>query len=313
MAVEIPTVDTVLVSPNRGSPQVTFRTKMDQFLDDLPDAVVEMNSSFTAMNEAGALIESQAEDVATKQALATAAATSASASANSALLAPGTNATSTDTRTIATVVGAGVISATMTPGKLYIPGQTMFMAAAPPNAANRLVFDLLTYNSLSGAFTGVIVSYAGSGEFSSWNLGLTSSIALPMATKEDLWAGTDTGKVVTAAVLRAAEEWQLLTAVGSTITWNPAIHGWNAYAVLAPGSQTLAITTAGLQPGRAYQFQPIQRASGSASTLIQPSALKYGLAGTPVLSTTVNAREVIRFVPLDAACTYLDAKFTKAA
>lgn len=309
MAVEIPTIDPPVNPPSRGSPGPIFRPIADAFMQRWPAQINQLRVTVQAMNAAGELIEQQAADATAAKVASANAAALANAAAASALGAPGTYATSADTRSIAAVAAAGVISGAMSAGKLYIPGLTLLQAPPAPNAANQIIYRLETYNPANGDFTGTVISSQGSGTFSNWNIGLTSSILLPIASKEDVWAGTDNGKVVTSYVRAEANKIQPLTDAPN-INWNAATQGFHVKVVL--GGNRIVATPTGMREGEYYAYFPVQPATGGPRTNVLPAVWDFGQAGTPTLSTGANKMDAVRLQCVDAATQACKATFVKA-
>lgn len=106
-------------------------------------------------------------------------ATAAAASANSALNAPGTNATSTTSLAISVASK----SLTIQTGKAYVIGQTLNIASAA-NPANFMAGQVTAYNSGTGALVVNATQIGGSGTFTDWvvSMGAIVSSTLPSQT-----------------------------------------------------------------------------------------------------------------------------------
>lgn len=119
---------------------------------------------------------------------------------------------------------------------------------------------------------------------------------LSYATASDIWAGTDTGKIVTAKVLRDAQVPQTLAA-SATPAWNAAL-GFNAKITLT--ANTTFQTPTNLVEGLTYVLRVKQDATGG-RTGSYTSAFNFGADNPPTLSTAANAEDVLTFLCVDAA------------
>lgn len=100
---------------------------------------------------------------------AAAAAASATASAQSAVLSPGTNATSTTSLTIS----AGSKTLTIQTGKLFAVGQFVLIASAA-SPQNFMLAQITSHDSNTGALAVSVSSTEGSGTFASWVISLST-------------------------------------------------------------------------------------------------------------------------------------------
>lgn len=288
--------------PSRSDLPAVFVPKADAFIASLPQFVTETNA-------VGAEVTTLAQGTATDRGLAQAAATAAGvassaaqAAALTAVNAPGTKAASTTNMTI----GTGAQPFTMTAGKDFGLGQTVVIAkrSAP---ADRMIGPLTAYDPVTGISSVLVDTIFGSGAASDWEISLSPPGAIPIATKEDIWAGTDFAKAITAAVQAAADVFQPLTDA-ATIAWNTATQGYNTEVTLT-ANRAFGLPT-NLRSGRTYTVRIKQDATGG-RTITFPGNFKFGAAGAPVLSTAANAYDVVRFQVLDAATPILDAQFKK--
>ncbi|MFC6049798.1 hypothetical protein ACFPYM_18390, partial [Methylobacterium hispanicum] len=120
--------------------------------------------------------------------------------------------------------------------------------------------------------------------------------AASYATTADIWAGTDTGKIVTAKALRDAQVPQTLAASAAP-AWNAAL-GFNARITLT--TNTTFQTPTNLVEGLTYVLRAKQDATGG-RTGSYTSAFNFGADGPPTLSTAANAEDALTFLCVDAA------------
>lgn len=289
-------------APSRSDLPAVFIPKADAFVSALQlfeqqmnAAGIEINANMVSM--AAALIQCALNQ--------TNSATSAAAAASSALTAvnaPGTKAASITNMTI----GTGAQPFTMTAGKAFGLGQTVVIAqrSAPQN---RMIGPLTAYNSGSGVSSVLVDTIFGSGSSSDWEISLSAPGSIPVATKEDIWAGTDSGKAIVSSVQAAADVFQPLLDA-ATIAWNTATQGYNAWVTLS-ANRAMGLPS-NLRSGRTYTLVLYQDATGG-RTITFPSAFKFGAAGAPVLNTAPNSINVVRFQVLETASPTLDANFKK--
>lgn len=121
--------------------------------------------------------------------------------------------------------------------------------------------------------------------------------AIPqIATASDVQTGTNNAKYVSAAALSASQAFQALIDA-ATITWNGQ-SGYNASVTLA-GNRTLGAMTNPVV-GQSYTLLITQDATGS-RTLAYATAYDFGASGTPTLTTTANAVDMLVLLCVNAA------------
>lgn len=307
MAVQLtPPVPVMPPAPQRNSPTEQFNDQADAFVAALGPqgqaihavaAVVEHNARETlGAAEQGAahlaqvaLLRNQSEQF-----------------AQTAVNAPGTSATSSTNLTIGT--GAQVL--VVQTGKALRAGQTVSIAVTS-DGTKRMVGPIRSYDPATGALEVVADAAFGSGAYAAWTVALSAPGTIPVATREDVWAGTDNGKAVTAATLAAADAFQVLQDA-PIIAWNTATQGYKAEVTLNGAPRELGLPS-NLRLGRTYTLKVKQPPSGGPRLLGTPGPFKFGAAGTPVLSTAANAVDVIRFEVLDLTGPILDARFNKVS
>lgn len=306
----IPTIDPLPSPPQRGTQPEVFVPAADAFMAALPAFQVQTNAAIGEMNTTAATINGQAAAVATNTGIAQAAATSAATSAASAINAPGTRATSAANLTLG--VGTKTVPLEQT-GKEFAIGQTVSLAFTA-DGAKRMIGPI---TQIVGNTLTVVIensgSVFGSGSTSgagAWTVALSAPSSIPIATKEDLWAGTDNGKAVTSKTVADAEAFQTLTDA-ATVAWNCATQGWNASVELT-ANRVMGVPT-NLVLGRTYTLLIKQPAGGGARTLTFPSQYDFGQAGAPTLSTAAGKIDKVRFQVIDLTGPVLDAVFKKAA
>jgi hypothetical protein len=104
-------------------------------------------------------------------------------SANSALNAPGTNATSTTSNTIPVTLG-GSLTWTIQTGKAFAIGQFMIVAktSAP---SNYIVGQITAHNSGTGSITILVSDYNGTGTHTDWTFSLTANATFAVSDTND--------------------------------------------------------------------------------------------------------------------------------
>lgn len=179
--------------------------------------------------------------------------------AASAINAPGTNATSTTSLTLS----AGPKSWTIPTGKLFPPGQPVFLArTADPS---KVMFGLLlTHDNTTGACTSNMVPVDGAtGTYSDWTMGI--GVAPPLAagaaniiretrSTNTMLASTDKGKLlnITAGITQTVDA----AATLGTGWWVELGSGDNTTPVVDPnGAETVdGAATLSLPPGWRYKL-----------------------------------------------------------
>lgn len=173
--------------PTRADP-VNFSDRADAFLAALNDWATAVNvtggACATAESNAGShatMALGYRNDAAnsasfadTRAGDADTAASSAQAYADSALNAPGTNATSTTSLAIGT--GSKSLTLAQT-GKAFSLGQTMVIAYTTDPTQN-MVGVITAFNSGTGAMTVNVSSVSGSGTYATWTVSLTATSAV---------------------------------------------------------------------------------------------------------------------------------------
>ena len=305
----IPSITPLPPPPQRGSQPEVFVPMADTFMAALPTFQSQTNAAITAMNETATIINGQATQVSTNASTAQAAAQSAATSAASAINAPGTRATSAANLSLST--GSKTVPLEQT-GKEFAIGQTVSIAVTA-DGSRRMIGPITGFTS--NTLTVLIEnsgSVFGSGSASgagAWTVALSAPTSIPIATKEDLWAGTDNGKAVTAKTVADAEAFQTLTDA-ATVAWNCATQGWNASVELG-GNRTMGVPS-NLVLGRTYTLL-IKQGTGGGRAMTFPSQYDFGQAGAPTLSTVAGKIDKVRFQVIDLTGPVLDATFKKAA
>jgi hypothetical protein len=177
--------------------------------------------------------------------------------------------------------GAGVCPGTTTTGTGVV--------TAVGNAVNTNG-GLVTASTASIA-SGAILTGGGSATAISGitpGTGVATALAAALSAAADIQAGTSGSKLVVPSALAGSGAIQTLTD-GATVNWDMA-SGYNAKVTLG-GNRTLAAPT-NVTAGLTYQIWVIQDATGS-RTLTWNAAYKFGTAGTPTLTTTANAIDLI--------------------
>lgn len=128
------------------------------------------------------------------------------------------------------------------------------------------------------------------------------------ATAAEIQAGTDATKVVAPSFLAGSAVFQTLTDA-ATIAWNIAT-GYNAKVTLG-GNRTLGAPT-NLQEGLGGVLRVIQDGTGS-RTLAYNACWDFGALGSPTLTTTAAAEDLIFWVCTDAVTPKIKATFFASA
>ncbi len=123
---------------------------------------------------------------------------------------------------------------------------------------------------------------------------------LPTAAASDVRTGTSSTTIVTPSALSGSAAWQTLTDA-ATIAWNVA-SGYNAKVTLTASGHAFGAPS-NLIAGLTYSLQVIQDATGS-RTATWNAVYKWGTAGTPTLSTTANAVDLVTCQTPDATNLY---------
>lgn len=202
---------TALPALDRTSP--TFRTSVDTFFaSQLPAFVTEANALQTDVNakqssaatsetnaaNSASSAENQVTLATTQAGIATTQAGLAAASAASALLAPGTSATSTTSTTI----GTGSKTITIQTGKAFAVGQFVVIASAA-GPSNYMAGQITAHDSGTGSLTVLVATIGGGGTLADWVVSLSTSgnptaisAYINSQTSAYTLIGSDIGKVL---------------------------------------------------------------------------------------------------------------------
>lgn len=197
---------------------------LEDFVDQTNASATATEQNATAANERAVLADASADAAALSEAAAVAAAASA-------INAPGTNANSTTSLALT----AGAKAWTIQTGKLYPPGQPIYLASAANPTVNRMYGILGTHDNTTGACTATMTPDPGaSGTHTDWIMGIgvsvatgsslpriarTSNTALTVAEKGkliDVTSGTFTQTTDSAATL-TADWYAYLTNTGTGV------------------------------------------------------------------------------------------------
>lgn len=173
------TITPLPTPPQRNDPN-NFATRGDAFMAALPTFVTETNTVAGEVNTNATNAATSAGTATTQAGIATTQATNAANSASSALNAPGTNATSTTSLTLAT----GPQSLTIQTGKAYSFGQPLVIAYATTPSI-QMSGTVTSYNSGTGALVMNITAIAGSGTYANW--GVSMGIIISNSAPADLF------------------------------------------------------------------------------------------------------------------------------
>jgi len=195
---------TALPALDRTSP--TFRTSVDTFFaSQLPAFVTEANALQTDVNakqssaatsetnaaNSASSAENQVTLATTQAGIATTQAGLAAASAASALLAPGTSATSTTSTTI----GTGSKTITIQTGKAFAVGQFVVIASAA-GPSNYMAGQITAHDSGTGSLTVLVATIGGGGTLADSGNPTAISAYINSQTSAYTLIGSDIGKVL---------------------------------------------------------------------------------------------------------------------
>jgi hypothetical protein len=249
----------------------------------------------------------------------------AQAFATSALMAPGTSATSSQSF----LIGTGVKVFPIQAGKLFSKGQKM-VAASAANPLNSMTGTVVDHDNVLGNLTLNISSTSGAGTFADWILSLTASVAVgavtgtglatgggnvaadqqinvPAAAAADILAGTSLAKAVTPKAIKDSAAFFALTDA-ATIAWDTN-NGFNANITLG-ANRIMGAPTNG-KDGWSYTLKVIQ--GGAGGFLVTWNAIfDFGSDGAPVLSTVAGKADYVSFLYDAAAGKYIFTGFRKA-
>lgn len=169
--------------PSTADP-TNFDTRADAFLGALPQFVTDVNDNATLVNgyataaSSSATTASTMATTATTQAgIATDMAATATTQATTAVNAPGTQATSTSTKTPA--IGSWSLTLAQT-GKTFTLGQWVSISSIAGPTSNWMVGAITAFTSSTGAMTVNVTQAQGSSSLSSWAVLPTSPYNIPI-------------------------------------------------------------------------------------------------------------------------------------
>ncbi|MHB8808970.1 MAG: hypothetical protein ACYC9M_03015 [Desulfobulbaceae bacterium] len=170
-------------APSTTDPD-NFAARADELLGALPTFVTEANAleanvvakeasavaAQSAAENAQAAAEAQVALAAGQVTLAMAQKTLAESAAQTAINAPGTNATSTTGLTIDKVVQ----TLTIQPGKALVPGMWVICADTAAPGTNYMAGPITAYNTETGSLTFTATVAVGAGTLAAWTVSLTA-------------------------------------------------------------------------------------------------------------------------------------------
>lgn len=298
----IPGVPALPPAPQRTTPQAEFRPKADAFMAALPPFGVALNATVAAINAAITYVAESLATIGGYLVTALAVRDATLAAANLALNAPGTMATSLSPVTI----GAGEKVFEIQPGKSLGSGPTV-SAGVRGDGTKRMLGPIVSYDKVTGELRMRSDSFEGAGEFADWEIMLAAGDAMPAATKEDIWAGTTAGKVITPKIEAEADAFQDI-AYSATLAWNVATQGRHVRVVLA-GNPNMQVPS-GMKLGR-YYVMLLGSGAGGARSWTFPSLFDFG-GINPTPSTAANKWDALRLQCTDEAAGACKATFVKA-
>lgn len=284
---------TPLPTPPSTDDPTNFDARADAFLGALPTFATEANALAVDVSDDAAQVAADAISIA--------------AAALVAVDAAGFVATSTSTLTVN--AGTKTIHFDAAKPKLAVATYQVAIVLASDNSI-KMIGNVNTTDG-SDDITATVVSsgVSGSGSYSGPWLIIAGAFLGTGATAQEMWAGVTDAAAVSPQSLRLAAAFQTLTEAEAVAGWNTSTKGFNAKVTLTANRVIGAPTN--LQDGVTYTFQPIQGGSGS-YTLSWNSIWDFGVAGVPVLSTTVGKQDKI-VAQYNAARNKLEAVFRMAA
>lgn len=296
--------------PDRSQSQSTFDANASSFFSTkLPLFVTEANAlqvdvdakktlaetaATTATTQAGAATTQAtlAQDWATKTSSAVSGwefsakyhAIAAAASAASAVLSPGSQATSGSSMTIGT--GSQSLTLAQT-GKNFVVGQWVSITDAANPSVNWMTGAIASFNAGTGAMTVSVAFASGSGTLSSWVITqATAGNALPSSVGNE---GKTLGVNASAATewLELPDDWAnqtLITANGGTFTVPAGRSKIRAYIFGKGGDGYSGAATAGGGGGGGCTFGTIPCKPGDVFTFDKTSGAVLKKGSTPYLS-----------------------------
>lgn len=299
-----PTITPLPPAPQRSDLPAVFRAKSDAFVAALVVFAVQVGVAIGWMAETMAAIVADRIQTGLDRVSAAASAGAAAASALTAVQAPGSIATTTATLT----PGLGLQAFQIQQNKLLIPGHNVSIGLTA-DGSRRMIGPVKSYNAGTGdievdveAFFGAVTPATG------WSVGLSPPGAIPIASKEEIWAGTGAGKAITAPVQAAADEFQTV-AYAPTLALNFATQGHHLKVVLA-GNPTIPVPS-GMRDGQYYVVM-LGTGAGGVRSWVMPGVFDWGQAGVPVPSTIAGKFDTMRLQCIDTATGASKATFIKA-
>lgn len=188
---------TIPALPSLDRTSATFKTDLDAFfLTQLPAttgainaAILDIDADVVAADASAAAAAGSATTATTAKVEAQAARDAAQASATSAVLAPGTSASSTTSL----VVGSGDKTLTIQTGKFFSIGQWIVISNVA-DSSTQMTGNVLGYTSSTGNLVVRVLpgNYSGSGTFADWVVALTAApVATPLIVSATTTAATD--------------------------------------------------------------------------------------------------------------------------
>ena len=299
-----PTITPLPPAPQRSDLPGIFRAKSDAFVAALVVFASQVAAVIVWMAEMVAAVVADRVQTGQDRVSAALSAGAAAASALTAVQAPGTIAS-----TIATLTpGLGLQAFQIQQNKLLIPGHNVSIGLQA-NGSRRMVGPVKSYDPATGNIVVDVEAFFGAATpATGWSIGLSPPGAIPIASKEEIWAGTDNGKAITAAGEAAADEFQTV-AYASTLALNFATQGRHLKVVLA-GNPTIPVPS-GMRDGRYYAIM-LGTGAGGVRTWVMPGIFDWGPAGVPVPSTVAGKFDTVRLQCIDAATGACKATFVKA-
>jgi hypothetical protein len=176
---------TALPTPPSTADPDNFDFRADSFLGALPTFATEMNAEAALINGYTTAAAASQTAAATSATAAATSETAAAASAASALMAPGTHAT---TASISLNVEAGSLSFTLAQtGKEFVVGQWITITDEAAPQTWWMLGPITAFTAGTGAITVEVVYFLGSTHTATWVVAASAPVTVPVATGSFLY------------------------------------------------------------------------------------------------------------------------------
>lgn len=310
-----PTIPTLPAAPSSTSP-ATFDAAADAHVAALPGFV-------SATNAVGSNVYANAVEAASSATTASTAASTATGAATTALNAPGTQATTATSITIATGSVALTLGQT---GKAFAVGQWALIADTAAPSTRWLAGGITAFNSGTGAMTVNVAYISGSGSGTSWAVTPTSPTTGFPGTRNRVINGDmrvaqrGASGTASAGLSYALDRW-MVGYGGTAPTW-----AQSAAAIAGVNQSANFLQVTGTAATAVFMRQRIESANcrdmagqsvtlswyayqTTGSTMSVTSAMSYATATDDFTATTGISTSGVTLVP-NATFTLVTAQFT---